>query len=144
VRPRAARVVCRRRSLPRPRESMYTGGRREKGRRVLPYKRHEDFVAWNRAYQRKRSAGERKDRATVEGRIIDIVREQPSQHSTLSLYALLREEGFPLRMVERAIEDLLRGHILTRRWQDRTLVLQEGEDNPFARKLLAVEEERMA
>jgi hypothetical protein len=110
----------------------------------MPYKHHEDFVAWNREYQRKRSAGERKDRATVEGRIIDIVREQPGQHNTLSLYALLREEGFPLRMVDRAVEDLLRGQILMRRWQDLTLILEEEEDNPFARELLNVEEERTA
>jgi hypothetical protein len=94
---------------------------------------------WNRNYQRKRSAQEKRDRATIEGRIIEIVKTEPACHTSLTLYQALQGEGYPIRMVERAVEDLLRGHILMRRWQDLTLMLREEEDNPFARRLHDVE-----
>ena len=97
----------------------------------MPYRNYADFVRWNRDYQRRRSAAERAARASLEGKIIALAREQPEQHDVLSLYHLLQPEGVPIKAVLRAVGDLCQGQLLLWSWKKRRLILREGEDNPF-------------
>jgi hypothetical protein len=92
----------------------------------MPYKNHADFVAWNRTYQRERSAKATTVRATLEERIIALVKEQPILHSPFSLYEVLRSEGYPAKMVTRAVDDLLKTRVLA---YQRNLDLPEGDDS---------------
>jgi hypothetical protein len=91
----------------------------------MPYKNHADFVTWNRNYQRERSAKATTVRAALEERIIALVKEHPITYSPFSLYEVLRPEGYPAKMVDRAVEDLLRTRVL--RYQ-QNLELEEGDD----------------
>jgi hypothetical protein len=91
----------------------------------MPYKNHADFVTWNRNYQRERSAKATTVRATLEERIIVLVKEQPILHSPFSLYEILRPEGYPAKLVDRAVDDLLRTRVLA---YQQNLDLEEGDD----------------
>ena len=101
----------------------------------MPYKNIEDYNAWNREYQRRRSAAERHTRVELEATIIATVRQEPGRHDVLSLYERLRADNYPVKMVARAANDLLRVGILLWDWRaiPSRLVLSEEPDNPFAR-----------
>jgi hypothetical protein len=77
----------------------------------MPYKNHQDFVRWNRDYQRRRAAEERAAEASLEDQILALI-EQHGEHTTYSLYVFLRSRGHPFRLVRKAISELVRGGLL--------------------------------
>lgn len=91
----------------------------------MPYRRHEDFVAWNRDYQRKRSAGERKDLATIACMVCGLFSALDAVESCEKKDVQVRRASLLVEMPPR-------------------LALHAGESNPFARKLLHIEEEETA
>jgi hypothetical protein len=97
----------------------------------MPYKNPDDYNAWNRAYQRKRSMQARRVRADAESRVIGLVKTSSGQHDSLSLYRVLLSKGFDVASVEGAVKALLKARILSIDPDTLKLVLNDRIDNPF-------------
>ena len=76
----------------------------------MPYKKHADYVRWNREYQRKRREAGRTEPVSCEQAVLSLIRQYPGVFDAAMLYEHLGRQ-YAFAAILKIIETLRNGLI---------------------------------